>query len=101
MERKFKSIGKQSRNKVYGHLAPFLKCRKETIMKRAKNLVLIDDKKKLDSLLQKYFFFCESKSLIYSICFFFFCRLKERIDNVMPPLLESYKVESQKVMQRK
>lgn len=39
--------------RVYEHLAPFLKCRKETIMKRAKNLVLIDDKKKLMDLLTK------------------------------------------------
>lgn len=53
MERKFKSLGKQSRMRVYDHLAPFLKCKKETIIKRAKNLVLIDDKKKIMDLLKK------------------------------------------------
>ncbi|KRT83148.1 hypothetical protein AMK59_4575 [Oryctes borbonicus] len=80
LERKCKCLGRQSRIKIYEHLAPFVKCRKETLIKRAKNLVLEDDQRRL-------------KTLVH--------RLKDEIDRIMPYLLENYEKESQKVMQKK
>lgn len=80
LERKCKNLGKQSRLRVYEHLALFVKCRKETLIKRAKNLVLVDDQKKITDLLSK---------------------LKTAINSIMPNLITTYEVESQKVMQKK
>ncbi|GJQ64815.1 hypothetical protein Trydic_g6992 [Trypoxylus dichotomus] len=80
LERKCKCLGRQSRMKIYEHLAPFVKCRKETLIKRAKNLVFEDDQKRLKLLVR---------------------RLKDDIDRIMPSLLENYEKESQKVMQKK
>lgn len=39
--------------KVYEHLAPFVKCKKETLIKRAKKLVFVEEQKKLKGLMEK------------------------------------------------
>lgn len=39
--------------KIYEHLSPFVKCKKETLMRRTKNLVLEDDQKRLKTLVNR------------------------------------------------
>ncbi|EFA02584.2 yemanuclein isoform X1 [Tribolium castaneum] len=80
LERKCKCLGKPSKMKVYEHLATFLKCKTETLTRRAKSLVLDDEQKKLKNLLSG---------------------LKSEINNIMPSLLESYEKESQRIIQKK
>jgi hypothetical protein len=43
--------------KVYEHLAVFLKCKTETLFRRAKVLVFEDEQKKLKNLLAGYVYF--------------------------------------------
>nr|CAH7720169.1 unnamed protein product [Callosobruchus chinensis] len=80
LERKCKILGRSSRLRVYEHLSGYIKCKKETIIRRAKSLLLEDEEKRL-SLKMKL--------------------LKDTIDHIMPPLLASYKFECQKVLQKK
>nr|XP_023025050.1 ubinuclein-1-like [Leptinotarsa decemlineata] len=80
LERKCKVLGKSSRLRVYEHLSSYVVCRKETLIKRAKNLVLEDEEKRLKILTVK---------------------LKDTIDRMMPSLLTNYEHESQKVLQKK
>lgn len=53
LERNCKCLGKQSRMKVYEHLASFVKCRKETLIKRARNLVVEQEEHKLKKLMNR------------------------------------------------
>ncbi|KAK9695190.1 Ubinuclein conserved middle domain [Popillia japonica] len=80
LERKCKCLGRQSRMKIYEHLTPFTKCRKEILIKQTKSLVFDDDQRRLRQLVNK---------------------LKDEIDRFMPSLLDNYEKESQKVMQKK
>lgn len=80
LERKCKVLGRSSRVKVYEHLAPFVRCRKETLIKRAKNLVIEDEHKKLKRTMDK---------------------LKSHVDQLMPALVTTYEKECQKVLQKK
>ncbi|KAF2902219.1 hypothetical protein ILUMI_03966 [Ignelater luminosus] len=80
LERKCRCLGKQSRMRVYEHLAPFVKCRKETLMKRAKNLIAVEEQKKIKVLLD---------------------RLKAAVGAIMPPLIANYELECKGVLQRK
>jgi ubinuclein len=80
LERKCKCLGKPSKMKVYEHLAVFLKCKTETLFRRAKVLVFEDEQKKLKNLL---------------------AGLRSEINKVMPGLLESYEKESQRILQKK
>ncbi|KAJ8971042.1 hypothetical protein NQ317_002308 [Molorchus minor] len=80
LERKCKILGKSSRVKIYDHLAFYIKCRKETISRRAKNLVLEDDERRLKKLTIK---------------------LKNCINQIMPSLMMNYEQESQRIIQKK
>ncbi|XP_063912614.1 yemanuclein isoform X2 [Zophobas morio] len=80
LERKSKCLGKPSKMKVYEHLSVLLKCKTETLIRRAKTLVLDDEQKKLKSLLSG---------------------LQSEINKIMPSLLESYEKESQRILQKK
>ncbi|KAF5269776.1 hypothetical protein FQA39_LY08557 [Lamprigera yunnana] len=80
LERKCRCLGKQSRMKVYEHLAPFVKCKKETLIKRAKNLCIVEEQKKI-------------KALIHS--------LKTSIGLMMPVIIENYEEECRSILQRK
>ncbi|CAH1966639.1 unnamed protein product [Acanthoscelides obtectus] len=80
LERKCKILGKSSRLRVYEHLSGYIKCKKETIIRRAKALLLEDEEKRLVKKVNA---------------------LKEIIDKTMPPLLAKYEVESQKVLLKK
>ncbi|KAG5879230.1 hypothetical protein JTB14_006030 [Gonioctena quinquepunctata] len=80
LEKKCKVLGKSSRLRVYEHLSGFVVCRKETLIKRAKNLVFEDEEKRLKMLTAK---------------------LRDTINSVMPNLLSNYEQESQKVLQKK
>lgn len=66
--------------RVYEHLAPFVRCRKETLIRRAKNLLLEGERNKIQNLSKE---------------------LKDAIDRVMPAVMESYEMESQKVLMKK
>lgn len=50
LEKKCRCLGKQSRMRVYEHLAPFVRCRKETLIRRAKNLLLESEQNKIQTL---------------------------------------------------
>ncbi|KAF5285055.1 hypothetical protein FQR65_LT02368 [Abscondita terminalis] len=80
LERKCRCLGKHSRMKVYEHLAPFVKCKKETLIKRAKNLCIIEEQKKIKVLVDS---------------------LKTTIDVMMPSIIENYEAERRAVVQRK
>ncbi|XP_018326401.1 ubinuclein-2 isoform X2 [Agrilus planipennis] len=80
LERKCRTLKKSTRVRIYEHLAPFVRCRKETLIKRAKNLILEDDQKKIKHLLNQ---------------------LHSEVQEVMPSLLHSYEIESQKVLQKR
>uniref|UniRef100_A0A1Y1NBZ8 Ubinuclein middle domain-containing protein n=1 Tax=Photinus pyralis TaxID=7054 RepID=A0A1Y1NBZ8_PHOPY len=80
LERKCRCLGKHSRMKVYEHLAPFVKCRKETLIKRAKNLCMIEEQKKIKVLLDS---------------------LKKTIDMMMPSIIRNYEDECKAVVNRK
>ncbi|XP_060532049.1 yemanuclein isoform X2 [Cylas formicarius] len=80
LERKCKCLGRSSRVKVYEHLSHFVQCRKETLVKRAKNLVLADEQKKMNVAIIK---------------------LKTEIDQKMPSLISNHEKECQKVLQQK
>lgn len=66
--------------RVYEHLAPFVKCRKETLVKRARNLVYIEDSKKLANTKEN---------------------LNNQICKLMPALITNHEKECQRVMQIK
>ncbi|KAK5643832.1 hypothetical protein RI129_007677 [Pyrocoelia pectoralis] len=80
LERKCRCLGKHSRMKVYEHLAPFVKCRKETLIKRAKNLCIIEEQKKIKVLIDS---------------------LKKTIDMIMPSIIRNYEDECKAVLNRK
>lgn len=80
LERKCRCLGKHSRMKVYEHLAPFVKCKKETLIKRAKNLCIIEEQKKIKSLIDS---------------------LKSTLNRKMPGIIENYEDECRAVLQRK
>ncbi|KAJ8919467.1 hypothetical protein NQ315_016567 [Exocentrus adspersus] len=80
LERKCKILGKSSRVRIYDHLALYTKVRKETLSRRAKNLVLEEEEKKLNILTVK---------------------LKENIDQIMPSLTINFEQESQRILQKK
>ncbi|XP_030749826.1 yemanuclein [Sitophilus oryzae] len=80
LECKCKILGRSSRVKVYEHLAYFVRCRKETLVKRAKNLVLEDEQRKLRKTIEK---------------------LKTQVDQLMPSLITVYEKECQRVLQKK
>ncbi|KAF7280259.1 hypothetical protein GWI33_006255 [Rhynchophorus ferrugineus] len=80
LEYKCKILGRSSRVKVYDHLAHFVRCRKETLIKRAKNLVVEDEQRKLRLTIDK---------------------LKTHVDQLMPSLITVYNKECQRIMQKK
>ncbi|XP_017771889.1 PREDICTED: ubinuclein-2 isoform X2 [Nicrophorus vespilloides] len=80
LERKCRCLGKQSKSKIYQHLGVAMKCRKETLAKRAKNLVLVEDNKRISDMI---------------------LQLKVNIETTMPPLLEIYDKECVKTLQKK
>ncbi|KAH1028052.1 ubinuclein-1 [Dendroctonus ponderosae] len=80
LERMCKVLGRSSRVRVYEHLAPFVKCRKETLIKRAKNLVYEDENSKLKKAIDK---------------------LKGQIIQLMPALVTNHEKECQRILQRK
>nr|CAD7256927.1 unnamed protein product [Timema shepardi] len=80
VEDKCRGISASSRQAVYGHLASYLPCTKDTLMKRAKKLLLEHEEEKIKAPLRK---------------------LKDAIDHMMPLVLESYSKECQKAVEEK
>ncbi|KAL1506373.1 hypothetical protein ABEB36_005747 [Hypothenemus hampei] len=80
LERKCKVLGRSSRVKVYEHLAQFVKCRKETLIKRSKNLVYEEDARKLQKTIEN---------------------LKNQIMQLLPALITNHEKECQRILQRK
>ncbi|CAH0560484.1 unnamed protein product [Brassicogethes aeneus] len=80
LERKCRCLGRNSKTKVYEHLSAFVRCKKETLTKRAKHLVFEDDQQKLKKMIVK---------------------LKAGINEIMPTLLANHEKESQKILQKK
>ncbi|XP_022905282.2 yemanuclein isoform X1 [Onthophagus taurus] len=80
LERSCKCLGKQSRLKIYEHLAPFVGVKKDNLIKKSKTLILEDEQQKLKSLLDN---------------------LKTNINSTMPVLLQNYERDCQKVLQKK
>nr|CAD7423272.1 unnamed protein product [Timema monikensis] len=80
VEDKCRGISTSSRQAVYGHLASYLPCTKDTLMKRAKKLLLEHEEEKIKAPLRK---------------------LKDAIDHIMPLVLESYSKECQKAVEEK
>nr|CAD7394971.1 unnamed protein product [Timema cristinae] len=80
VEDKCRGISTSSRQAVYGHLASYLPCTKDTLMKRAKKLLLEHEEEKIKAPLRK---------------------LKDAIDHMMPLVLESYSKECQKAVEEK
>ncbi|CAG2053986.1 unnamed protein product, partial [Timema podura] len=80
VEDKCRGIPASSRQAVYGHLASYLPCTKDTLMKRAKKLLLEHEEEKIKAPLRK---------------------LKDAIDHMMPLVLESYSKECQKAVEVK
>ncbi|CAH0387177.1 unnamed protein product [Bemisia tabaci] len=69
-----------SRHQIYAHLACFVPCGKETLMKRAKNLLIDVEGKKLESLIKD---------------------LKVAVDRIMPSILEKHSEACQKASKEK
>ncbi|XP_057659662.1 ubinuclein-2 [Diorhabda carinulata] len=80
LEKKSRIISKSSRVKVYEHLAQYVNCTKDTLIRRARVLDLEDNERRLRNLKTK---------------------LKDCIDTIMPALEENFRQESQKVMEKK
>lgn len=80
LERKCKILGKSSRLRVYDYLSFFCKVRKETLMRRAKNLVLEDEEIRLKKSTNK---------------------LKDCVASVMPELIANFEMEGQQVLAKK
>lgn len=76
LEIQCRKLGKSIRLQVYEHLAPFVKCKKDTLMRRAKNLFLDQERGKLKDPLR---------------------RLKVLVENIMPIVIKNYEKECQKV----
>lgn len=71
LEKKCRCLGKQSRMRVYEHLAPFVRCRKESLIRRAKNLLLDSERNRIQTLSREYVGF--KKKIVrndYRILFF-------------------------------
>lgn len=51
LESKCKVLGKPSKIKVYEYLAPFLKCKREVLMKRAKSIALENEQSVIQRLM--------------------------------------------------
>ncbi|XP_044735120.1 ubinuclein-1 isoform X3 [Chrysoperla carnea] len=67
------------RNQVYAHLAAFVKCKKDTLIRRTKKLVAEQVKTSVDDSL---------------------ARLKECIDRTMPSIIENYTKECQRINEK-
>lgn len=80
MEKKCRCLGKPSKTKIYEHLAPFAKCKKETLIRRAKNLVLSDEEKRLKRYMKL---------------------LKDAVERSMPELLKNFEMDSNKILQKR
>ncbi|PSN54691.1 hypothetical protein C0J52_01072 [Blattella germanica] len=80
VELKCRSLTCGNRQAVYGHLAAFLPCTKDTLIKRAKKLLIKDEEDKLVEAVKK---------------------LKNVIDRMMPSVLENYSKECQKAAEEK
>ncbi|CAG9860847.1 unnamed protein product [Phyllotreta striolata] len=81
LEKKSKNtLSKSSRARVYEHLAKFVNCAKDTLIRRAKQLELEEFERRIVSMKSK---------------------LKDIIDCTMPDLLEKYKQESEKILKKK
>ncbi|KAG8232248.1 hypothetical protein J437_LFUL011801, partial [Ladona fulva] len=80
IERFSKTIGVTNRNLVYSHLASYVPCTKDTLMKRAKKLVIESEEEKLKEPIQ---------------------RLKAFIDKMMPSVIEKHTKDCQKVAEEK
>lgn len=75
LEIQCRKLGKSKRIQVYEHLAPFVKCKKDTLMRRAKNLLLDHERSKMKEPLRK---------------------LKMAIETLMPKLRRIFDKEMQK-----
>lgn len=75
LEHHCQKLGKSKRIQVYEHLAPFVKCKKDTLMRRTKNLLIEDERSKLKFPLKK---------------------LKQLIEDLMPRSIKHYEKEVQK-----
>ncbi|XP_068082764.1 ubinuclein-1 isoform X2 [Anabrus simplex] len=80
VEQKCQPLSCTSRQMVYGYLAFYLPCTKDTLMKRAKKLVVLAEEGKIKEPLRK---------------------LGEAVNKMMPPLLERFSRECQKVAEEK
>ncbi|XP_050308101.1 yemanuclein [Anthonomus grandis grandis] len=80
LERKCKVLGRSSRLRVYEHLSPYVKCRKETLIKRARTLVFEEESRKLFKTISK---------------------LKTQIDQLLPALITNHEKECQRVLEKK
>ncbi|XP_066159136.1 ubinuclein-1 isoform X1 [Euwallacea fornicatus] len=80
LERKCKVLGRSSRAKVYEHLAPFVRCRKETLVKRARSLVQEDENRRLQRTIGS---------------------LKSQIIRLMPALIANHEKECQRILEKK
>ncbi|XP_046393994.1 ubinuclein-1 isoform X2 [Ischnura elegans] len=80
VEQSSKSIGVVNRNIVYGHLASYVPCTKDTLMKRAKKLLIDFEEDKLKEPMR---------------------RLKAAIDKMMPAIIEKHTKDCQAVAEEK
>lgn len=53
LEIQCRKLGKGLRIQVYEHLAPFVKCKKDTLMRRTKNLLIDEERSKVKEPLRK------------------------------------------------
>lgn len=80
LEKKCKILGKSSRLRIYDFLSYYCKVRKETLIRRAKNLIQEEEERRLKMAMQK---------------------LKDCVDYIMPSLIANFELESQNAMAKK
>ncbi|XP_065207215.1 ubinuclein-2-like isoform X2 [Planococcus citri] len=80
LEIKVRPLMSSARHALYGHLSSFLPCSKDTLMKRAKKLLIEEEEKHMAEPFKK---------------------LKVNIDKVMPALLNNYDIALQKALEEK
>uniref|UniRef100_A0A1B6LLU5 Ubinuclein middle domain-containing protein n=1 Tax=Graphocephala atropunctata TaxID=36148 RepID=A0A1B6LLU5_9HEMI len=80
LEWKTTEFSATNRNLLFAHLASFLPCTKDTLMRRAKKLFIHEEESRIDTVI---------------------CKLKATIDVTMPSLLEKYEKECQRIAEEK
>lgn len=76
LEKKCKILGKSSRLRVYDYLSFFCKVRKETLIRRARNLILEEEENKQRLAMKK---------------------LKDCVTSALPALIANFEEENQKI----